>query len=239
MPLAKLLSLPYTAAIRSRLRATGVVPASTYGNGALGSDGGTSHISVIDAGGNAVACTTSINTAFGSKVGLPGRGIVLNNTMDDFSLQHGVANYYGLVGSEANAIEAGKRPLSSMSPTVVIEDGRARMALGGSGGPLIITATLQTLLNALEFSMDVGAAVAAPRIHNQWMPDRVKLESSIPEVVGLSLKRLGHNIVPIQGGAAVQAVEVVVGGSGGGGGGGARRVRAASDERKGGAALAQ
>jgi len=232
VPLGRLLSYGHASDIRRRLRATRVVPAADYGNTAGAIDGGTSHISVVDEHGNAAACTTSVNTAFGAKLGVPGRGLVLNNTIDDFSLQPGVPNAYGLVGSEANSIAAGKRPLSSMSPTLVVEDGRIRLAVGASGGPLIITGTLQTLINTLEFSMDVERAVRAPRIHNQWMPDVLAVEDRVRETVRDSLTRLGHELMPLGRGAAVQAVEVVdVEGQ--------RRVRAFSDARKGGVARAQ
>ena len=163
---------------------------------------------------------------------MAGAGTPLNNTMDDFSLRPGVPNVYGLVGSEANAIAAGKRPLSSMSPTIVLEAGTARLAVGGSGGPLIITATLQTLIDVLVFDMDVATAVSAPRIHEQWMPDRVYVESGIDEAVRASLSRRGHDVQVTPFGAAVQAVEISTAR-------GERIVRAASDARKGGVAAGQ
>lgn len=232
VPLTRLLSPNHARWIRSRIRASRASNPQTWGKIAASRDTGTSHVSVIDAEGNAVACTSSINTGFGAKVGVPGRGIVLNNTMDDFSLQPGVPNAYGLLGSEANRIEPGKRPLSSMSPTVVLEDGSARLAVGASGGPLIITGTLQTLLNSLIFGMDVGEAISAPRIHNQWMPDMLGVEEAVPEISRTVLERLGHPVRVFNRGAAVQAVEVVGRNEG-------RRVRAASDGRKGGRAAAQ
>ncbi len=232
VPLTRLLSPEHARWIRSRIRASQASTPQTWGKIAASRDSGTSHVSVIDIEGNAVACTSSINTGFGAKVGVPGRGIVLNNTMDDFSLQPGVPNAYGLLGSEANSIAPGKRPLSSMSPTVVLEDGSARLAVGASGGPLIITGTLQTMLNSLIFGMDVGEAISAPRIHNQWMPDMLGVEEAMPEISRTVLERLGHPVRVFNRGAAVQAVEVV-------GNDGNRRVRAASDGRKGGLAAAQ
>jgi gamma-glutamyltranspeptidase/glutathione hydrolase len=232
VPLPRLLSPEHAVWVRSRIRASRASSPRTWGKIAGSADSGTSHVSVIDIEGNAVACTSSINTGFGAKVGVPGRGIVLNNTMDDFSLQPGVPNAYGLLGSEANSIAPGKRPLSSMSPTVVLEDGSARLAVGASGGPLIITGTLQTMLNSLIFSMDVGEAISAPRIHNQWMPDMLGVEEAVPEISRTALERLGHPVRVFNRGAAVQAVEVIRKN-------GNRRVRAASDGRKGGLAAAQ
>ncbi len=213
----------------------GLSPASAalpekYGRIVVSDDAGTAHIAVIDSLGNAVSCTTSINTSFGAKVGAA--GFPLNNTMDDFSLRPGVANVYGLVGSEANSIAAGKRPLSSMSPTIVLADGKPRLAVGASGGPLIITATLQTLLNTLVFSMDAGEAISASRIHHQWLPNRLVTEKNFPELRAAGLRRRGHDVVAYPFAAAVQAVESVeVNGT--------RVTRAASDARKGGLAAAQ
>ena len=231
VPLLRLLSADHAAKIRRRISAVEVVPPAVYGNAAPVSDAGTAHISVVDAFGNAAACTTSVNTPFGALLAVPKHDIVLNNTMDDFSVRPGVANTYGLVGSEANAIAAGKRPLSSMAPTIVLQDGRVRLVAGASGGPLIITGTLQAMVNVLEFSMDAGRAVAAPRVHNQWMPDRLAVEKGIPESVRSSLERRGHNVVQIGRSAAVQLVELVSDSQG-------RLVRAASDARKGGQAAA-
>lgn len=232
VPMAHLLSPAHVGQVRNRISPVRASPPQQWGQVAVGDDAGTSHISVIDADGNAVACTSSINTAFGAKVGVPGRGILLNNTMDDFSLQPGVPNAYGLLGSEANSIAAGKRPLSSMSPTIVLHDGQVRLAVGASGGPLIITGTLQALINTLVFDLDVDRAVKSPRVHNQWMPDVLGMETGIAEISREALGRLGHNVEVFERGAAVQAVEVISGEAG-------RVVRAASDERKGGFAAAQ
>ena len=178
-----------------------------------------------------MACTTSVNTAFGSLVVVPDRGVILNNTMDDFSLRPGVPNVYGLVGSEANAIAAGKRPLSSMSPTIVLDGATPRLVVGASGGPRIISATLQVVLDVLDFGFDVERAVAAPRIHHQWLPDRLGVEPDIADGVRASLARRGHRITRLVHGAAVQAVEMLRTKEG-------RVVRAASDPRKGGVAAA-
>jgi gamma-glutamyltranspeptidase/glutathione hydrolase len=232
IPVNELLSSDHIAAIRGRLSAVRTVPAAAYDRALASGDGGTSHISVVDAAGNAVALTTSINTAFGAKVGVPGRGIVLNNTMDDFSVQPGKPNVYGLVGTAANAIVPGKRPLSSMSPTIVLEsDGDVRAVAGASGGPLIISSTLQAILNLLEFDMSVEDAVDSARVHHQWLPDRTFVEGALPELVRMGLARIGHDVRALESKAAVQLIDVRAEHN-------RRTVSACSDGRKGGIAAA-
>jgi gamma-glutamyltranspeptidase/glutathione hydrolase len=231
VPLERLLSEDHATRIRSHISAARATPASVYGTEAVAADAGTAHISVIDERGNAVACTSSVNTPFGALLSVPGRDIVLNDTMDDFTAQPGTANAYGLIGSEANAIAPKKRPLSSMSPTIVLDGESVRLVDGGSGGPRIISATLQVLLDVLAFSMDAEQAVAAPRVHHQWMPDVLAVEDGVPAATREALARLGHEIKPLEHGAAVQAVEAT-------GDAGDRLLRAASDPRKGGVAAA-
>ncbi len=163
--------------------------------GAAPAGGGTTHLSVTDAAGNAVAITQTINLIFGSGITVPGTGIVLNNEMDDFSIAPGVPNAFGLIDIRgANAVAPGKRPLSSMTPTIVLEDGRVRMVSGSPGGPRIITVTLQTLLNVIDWGMDVQEAVSAPRFHHQWVPDRILVEDAIPADVVEALRRRGHTV---------------------------------------------
>jgi gamma-glutamyltranspeptidase/glutathione hydrolase len=166
----------------------------------------TTHIATADDQGNWVAITTTINTTFGSKVIVPNTGVLLNNQMDDFSIQPGVANAYGLVGAEANSIAPGKRPLSSMSPTIVLENGRPIMTVGAAGGPTIITQVVQALINHLALDMPLPEALAAPRIHQQWRPDQLLVEKSLPEVVKVDLQSRGHVIksMPMMG--ATQAI---------------------------------
>ena len=135
-------------------------------------------MSVVDSHGNAVALTTTVNGLFGSGVRAPRVGILLNNTLDDFSFGEG-ANIYGLVGSKKNRLAPGKRPLSSMSPTIVLEKGRVRLVAGGAGGPTIISGTLQTLLGVLAEGRTAAEAVDAPRIHHQWQPDTLFMETGI------------------------------------------------------------
>lgn len=226
VPLARLLS-PRTAAER-RLRisaATTFSPAYYGARSAAADDSGTSHLSVIDGAGNAVACTTSVNTSFGSMVVAEDTGIILNNTMDDFSAQPGAPNTYGLIGSEANAIAPGKRPLSSMTPTIVVREGLPVAVAGGSGGPFIISATTQTILNALTFEMDADAAVAAPRLHHQWVPPLLMLEPSLGGMTS-TLNRMGHRTTRVPGIGAVQLARRSADGT----------LDGAADPRKGGAA---
>jgi len=156
----------------------------------------TTHLSVIDGAGNAVAMTVTVNDNFGSGFVPPGTGVVMNNQMDDFSAQPGVPNLFGLVGAEANSIQPGKRPLSSMTPTIVRdENGENRIALGAAGGPKIITAVFQTLLNRLEFGMSLSDSVAAPRIHHQWKPGSVALEKfGFPFEIRQALKKAGYDV---------------------------------------------
>jgi gamma-glutamyltranspeptidase / glutathione hydrolase len=206
VPLRFLLSSVRATRLRHRVSAAKTFPPDFYGSRVEDNDHGTSHISVIDADGNAVACTTTINTAFGSMIVAGETGIILNNEMDDFSAQAGVANAYGLVGSQANAVGPGKRPLSSMAPTIVTRDGKAVLVLGASGGPTIITSTLQTLLNILVFGQDAEAAVAAPRVHHQWLPATLGVESGIPQPTRVVLERLGHQITDAGTLGAVQVV---------------------------------
>lgn len=152
----------------------------------------TTHLSTADTEGNWVALTQTINTAFGSKVIVPGTGVLLNNEMDDFAVAPGVPNAFKLIGAEANAIAPGKRPLSSMSPTIVLKDGRPILSVGAAGGPTIISQTLQNVVNILDLKMSIADATAAPRVHHQWSPDELKIETSIGEGILTAMKQRGH-----------------------------------------------
>ena len=154
----------------------------------------TTHWSVADAEGNWVACTATVNTSFGSKVVIPGTGVVMNNQMDDFSAQPGVANYFGLIGAEANAVAPGKRPLSSMTPTIVLRDGNPIIALGAAGGPKIISAVLTELIGMLDLGLTPQQALAAPRIHQQWSPNETMIEAGLPENLQAALRERGHKL---------------------------------------------
>ena len=155
----------------------------------------TTHYSIVDQFGNAVAATTTLNAAFGSKLYVPELGFFLNNEMDDFSSKPGVPNMFGLIGGEANAIEPQKRMLSSMTPTIVEKDGKLYMSLGTPGGSTIITSVLQTILNVYEFDMNMQQAVNAPRFHHQWLPDIVQFEpNSFSQETLNILKGKGYNV---------------------------------------------
>jgi gamma-glutamyltranspeptidase/glutathione hydrolase len=146
----------------------------------------TTHYSIVDADGNAVSVTTTLNGAYGSKVYIEELGFFMNNEMDDFSAKAGVPNMFGLVGTEANSIAPGKRMLSSMTPTIVEKEGKLSMVVGTPGGSTIITSVLQTILNVYEFDMSMQEAVNAPRFHHQWLPDLVNFE---PKAFGADLIR--------------------------------------------------
>lgn len=154
----------------------------------------TTHLSAADAEGNWVALTQTINTAFGSKVMIPGTGVLLNDQMDDFSVQPGVPNAFKLIGGEANAVAPGKRPLSSMSPTIILKDGQPILAIGAAGGPTIITQTLLAITNIIDLGLPPHEALASPRFHHQWRPESLKIETKIGDEVLGQLEALGHKI---------------------------------------------
>ena len=176
IPQGELISKAYNSSRMESFSMDKVTPSSSLKHGetkGYKEPDQTTHFSVIDKDGNAVGVTTTLNGSFGSHVAVTGAGFLLNNEMDDFSAQPGVPNMFGLIGGEANAIEKGKRMLSSMTPTIVSKNGKPSMILGAAGGPRIITATLQTFLNMGVFGMNAQQAVSAPRIHHQWFPDRL------------------------------------------------------------------
>ena len=188
-------------------------------------DAGTQHISVMDQDGMAVALTTTINTSFGSGLFVEGVGVILNNEMDDFAAAPGVPNAYGLIGSEANAVAPGKRPLSSMSPTVVLDSsGRPFMVVGASGGSHIISGTLQVILSVLDFGMNPQEAVAASRFHHQWQPASLWIEPGFPQDVLEALEAKGHVLDRRHDFSSVQAVVRTEDGT----------LRGGADPRKGG-----
>jgi len=155
----------------------------------------TTHYSIIDKYGNAVSTTTTINSSFGSKIVVEGAGFLLNNEMDDFSSKPGVPNQFGLIGSEANKIESGKRMLSSMTPTIILKDNNPYMIVGSPGGSTISTVVLQVVLNVLDFGMDIQQAIDMPRIHHQWFPDKLQYEKfGLSKDVLTSLKNKGQII---------------------------------------------
>ncbi|QDU85164.1 Gamma-glutamyltranspeptidase precursor [Planctomycetes bacterium Pla163] len=190
--------------------------------------GETTHLSVLDADGNAVSLTTTLNTTFGSGIMVEGAGFLLNNEMDDFAIRPGVPNAYGLVGNAANAIEPGKRPLSSMTPTVVCApDGSVELVIGSPGGPRIITSVFQVLARVLVHGQRLEDAIRAPRLHQQWKPLRTFVEVDFPEELVEDLVRRGHAIERESGRwSSVQGI--LIGPDG--------ELQAFSDARRGGAA---
>jgi gamma-glutamyltranspeptidase/glutathione hydrolase len=166
----------------------------------------TTHFSVVDGGGYAVALTTTINLSHGSAVTVKGAGFLLNNEMDDFAAKPGAPNTFGLIQGEANAIAPGKRMLSSMTPVIVVRNGATLLVTGASGGPRIITGVFQVISNVVDHSMDISEALSAPRIHHQHLPDRVLYEKgglTQEQIAGLVER--GHEVVPRETGIAVAA----------------------------------
>jgi gamma-glutamyltranspeptidase/glutathione hydrolase len=168
----------------------------------------TTHYSVVDSGGNAVSNTYTLNFPYGVGLVAEGTGVLLNNELDDFTAAPGASNAFGLVGFEANLPGPGKRPLSSMSPTIVLKDGRPVLVTGTPGGSRIISAVLQIVVDVLDYKMDVAAAVAAPRVHNQWMPDEVRVERGFSDEVLAELRAKGHKVIEPLGQTSANSIAV-------------------------------
>ncbi|MAC33176.1 MAG: gamma-glutamyltransferase [Haliea sp.] len=196
VPVGQLTSKAYAERQRALVDPGRATPASEIAPGRVlvEESHDTTHYSVADRWGNVVTNTYTLNFSFGSHIAVPGTGMLLNNEMADFAARPGSSNAFGLVEHEANRIEGGKRPLSSMSPTLVLRDGEPWLATGSPGGSVIITTVLQTLLNAMVFDMNVAAAATEARIHHQWLPDRLILESGISPDTRRLLQSLGHNV---------------------------------------------
>lgn len=194
VPVQRLISQKYAEQLAGTIRLDRTGQPDDYGRFMLNDDAGTSHFSIIDASGNAVSCTETINTGYGSWVVEPKYGIVLNNEMDDFAAKPGVPNAFGLRQSESNAVAPRKKPLSSMTPTILVRDGKAVYVAGGSGGPRIISTTLQVVLNMTRFKMDPRRAVEMPRIHHQWQPDTLYIEEPLIDRVKTDMEKFGHRV---------------------------------------------
>jgi gamma-glutamyltranspeptidase/glutathione hydrolase len=154
----------------------------------------TTHLSVIDAEGNAVSVTTTLNNSYGSKTVVGGAGFFLNDEMDDFSAKPGVPNIYGAVGGEANAIAPGKRMLSSMTPTIVLQNNRPFLVVGTPGGTTIPTSVFQTIIDIIDFDMSTEDAVYKPKFHHQWLPDQLDVEKTFPQATRTALEKMGYKI---------------------------------------------
>lgn len=229
VPVTRLTSLTYAIELSHRIKDGRTFPPEQYGGAAAAPDGGTSHFCVADRAGNVVALTETVNGPFGSLLVAGPYGLVLNNEMDDFTAEPGRPNLYGLVQGEANAIAPGKRPLSSMSPTIVFREGRPVLVLGGSGGPRIITSVLHVLLNVLERGMSLEQAISAVRTHHQWLPDEVYFDRDPPAELAQTLTECGHKLSDRRKGGVVQAIQLLEDGT---------RV-GASDPHKGGRPAAE
>jgi gamma-glutamyltranspeptidase/glutathione hydrolase len=204
VPTDMLASVDYAASLRSQIDLTKATPSETIPTAKPGKTESTSttHVSIIDKEGNAVATTQTVNLYFGSGVMVPGTGVLLNDEMDDFSAQMNDPNAFGLIGeNDANTIAPRKTPLSSMSPTIVTRDGKVILVTGSPGGSRIISATLQVLLNVLAYNMSLPEAMFAPRIHHQWFPDELLVETkkdSQPEGLVEALRQLGHKVTVVE-----------------------------------------
>jgi gamma-glutamyltranspeptidase / glutathione hydrolase len=168
----------------------------------------TTHFSVVDSRGNAVSNTYTLNFPYGVGLVAEGTGVLLNNELDDFTAAPGASNAFGLVGFEANLPGPGKRPLSSMTPTIVLKDGKPVLVTGSPGGSRIISAVLQVIVNVLDYHMDIAAAVAAPRLHHQWLPDEVRVEPGFSQETLASLRAEGHNVVEPLGQTSTNSIAV-------------------------------
>jgi gamma-glutamyltranspeptidase / glutathione hydrolase len=195
-PISTLIAKDYAAKLRAGIDPDHATAWSTVLPANLPREGSnTTHFSVVDNAGNAVSNTYTLNFSYGVGLVAEGTGVLLNNELDDFTAAPGAANAYGLVGFEANLPGPGKRPLSSMTPTLVLKDGKPILVTGSPGGSRIISAVLQVIVDVLDYHMDVAAAVAAPRLHHQWLPDEVRVEHGFPEAVLAELRARGHRVV--------------------------------------------
>ena len=209
-PVPVILSKDYAARQRASIdpdRATASADAAAIKPLREGSN--TTHFSVIDDFGNAVSNTYTLNFPYGVGLIAEGTGVLLNNELDDFTAAPGASNAFGLVGFEANLPGPGKRPLSSMSPTILLKDGKPVLVTGSPGGSRIISTVLQVIVNVLDYHMDVLAAVSAPRLHHQWMPDEVRVEHGFSEDVLAQLRAMGHHIVEPMGQTSANSIAVV------------------------------
>ncbi len=208
VPVKGLTSKSYAATLRATIGDKATPAADVKpGKPAAHEGDNTTHFSVIDADGNAVANTYTLNFSYGLGLVAAGTGVLLNNELDDFTAKPGASNAFGLVGFEANLPGPGKRPLSSMTPTIVLKDGKPFLLTGTPGGSRIITAVLQNVVNVIDFGMDAAAAVGAPRLHHQWQPDDVIAEPGFPPETLRALAERGHNVLVRPPATAINAIE--------------------------------
>ena len=210
-PTARLLSAPYAESVRAQIQPGRATPSAALpGLAAADEHATTTHYSVVDRLGNAVSVTYTINESFGAKVIAGNTGFLLNDEMDDFTAKPGVANVFGLIQGKANAVAPGKRPLSSMTPTLVFKDGKAVLVVGTPGGSRIITTVLEVIVNFIDHGMTLQEAVDAPRIHHQWLPDTIGAEPfALSADTVTTLTAMGYKIVPLQPWGSGNAVEAI------------------------------
>jgi gamma-glutamyltranspeptidase/glutathione hydrolase len=212
-PVATLISKEYAARQRASIDLDRATPWTDVLSATPPREGSnTTHFSVVDSRGNAVSNTYTLNFSYGVGLVADGTGVLLNNELDDFTAAPGASNAYGLVGFEANLPGPGKRPLSSMSPTIVLKDGKPVLVTGSPGGSRIISAVLQVIVNVLDYGMDVAAAVAAPRLHHQWLPDEVRIERGFADEAITALKAKGHHVVEPLGQTSANSIAVTANG---------------------------
>jgi gamma-glutamyltranspeptidase/glutathione hydrolase len=210
-PSARLLSAQYAASIRAQIQPDRATPSSALeGLAAADEHATTTHYSVVDRSGNAVSVTTTINDSFGAKVIAGNTGFFLNDEMDDFTAKPGVPNVFGLVQGKSNAVAPGKRPLSSMTPTLVFKDGKLVLVVGTPGGSRIITTVLEVIVNFIDHGMSLQEAIDAPRIHHQWLPDAIGAEPfALSADTVKTLSAMGYKIVPMEPWGSGNAVEAI------------------------------
>jgi gamma-glutamyltranspeptidase/glutathione hydrolase len=210
VPQAELISKDYAADIRAGISRGVATPSEEIKPADLSpyESDQTTHFSIVDKDGNAVSNTYTINFSYGSGMVADGTGVLMNNEMDDFAAKPGVMNAYGLLGGDANAVEPGKRPLSSMSPTMVMRDGEVFMVTGSPGGSRIITTVLQVIMNVIDHGMNVAEATVAPRIHHQWLPEVLRVEEGLsPDTIAL-LEAKGHDVEVMETMGSAQSIVV-------------------------------
>jgi len=210
IPLKGLTSKKYAASLREEIDIDKATPSSTIAPGKPlpYESNETTHFSIVDKFGNAVSNTYTINFSYGSGIVVEGAGFLLNNEMDDFSAKPGVPNAYGLLGGEANKVEPNKRMLSSMSPTIVKKGDKNFLITGSPGGSRIITTTLQVIMNVIDHGLNIQSAVAAPRIHHQWMPDQLRVEEGLSPDTVKKLQEMGHEVKTKSAMGAIQSIMI-------------------------------
>ena len=208
VPVSQIISKNYAKTINEKIKIGKVTPSSVIYPGTFSDNESyeTTHFSIVDKDGNAVSSTYTLNSTFGSGVVIKNTGILMNNEMDDFAAAPGIPNQFGLLGAEANQIVPGKRPLSSMTPTIVMKDGDFFLTTGSPGGSRIITAVLQSIINIVDYGMNLEEANAAKRIHHQWQPDLLQIELSIDPKISNQLLELKYNIKIINPATCLQTI---------------------------------